>query len=138
MHRNGSRIILPVGIQRFLTTTTGNFFDDPGRRKAGRLFISDRPPVQIVWTLCQCSGIFGPDRARPELAKKIPPRPFPSLRLKSAAGFLTMAVLSQTPGWEGGRGVGKESSSTRVSTPALITLVAERIRGDITPLQRRY
>lgn len=52
------------------------------------------------------AGIFGPDRARPELAKKIPPRPFPSLRLKSAAGFLTMAVLSQTPGWEGGGGGG--------------------------------
>lgn len=61
------------------------------------------------------AGIFGPDRARPELAKKIPPRPFPSLRLKSAAGFLTMAVLSQTPGWEGGGGGGLEKNPAQLA-----------------------
>lgn len=133
MLRNGSRIILPVGIQRFLTTTTGSNFFARTKKSWKAIYFRQAAGINSMDTLSMFRWPVSSVLIVHRNSRKIPPRPFSSRSKKRRGIFNDGRSFANTRA-----GVGKESSSTRVSSPALITFVAERIRGDITPLQRRY
>lgn len=99
MLRNGSRITLASWNSTIFNYRQGGagLFRRVARTKktSKAIYFRQAAGTNSMDTLSMFrAGIFGLDRGAPELTK-IPPRPF-SPDLKSTAGFLTMAVLSQT------------------------------------------